>query len=70
MTYSDDSNAVRKICLHPEIKVIYNCAFLYTVSRMNKYIHPRNIYKKQPDFKELRLEYPEFRDISTVVRFA
>lgn len=36
---------------------------------MNKFIHPRNIYKKQPDFKELRLEYPEFRDVSTLVRF-
>ncbi|XP_060521193.1 U6 small nuclear RNA (adenine-(43)-N(6))-methyltransferase [Cylas formicarius] len=28
---------------------------------MNKYMHPRNIYKKPPDFQQLALGYPEFR---------
>ncbi|KAJ8977955.1 hypothetical protein NQ317_008147 [Molorchus minor] len=28
---------------------------------MNKYMHPRNIYKSPPNFKELALEFPEFR---------
>lgn len=29
---------------------------------MNKYMHPRNIYKTAPDFKELALKYPEFKN--------
>lgn len=28
---------------------------------MNQYMHPRNIYKQPPDFKQLAIEYPEFR---------
>ncbi|KAG5884627.1 hypothetical protein JTB14_023821 [Gonioctena quinquepunctata] len=28
---------------------------------VNKYMHPRNIYKSPPDFKQLALDYPEFR---------
>ncbi|KAF7278510.1 U6 small nuclear RNA (adenine-(43)-N(6))-methyltransferase [Rhynchophorus ferrugineus] len=28
---------------------------------MNKYMHPRNIYHKPPDFKELAVTYPEFK---------
>lgn len=28
---------------------------------MNRYMHPRNIYKKPPNFKELGAEYPEFK---------
>lgn len=28
---------------------------------VNKYMHPRNIYKTPPDFKKLALEFPEFR---------
>ncbi|KAK9871833.1 hypothetical protein WA026_014290 [Henosepilachna vigintioctopunctata] len=28
---------------------------------MNKYMHPRNIYIKPPNFKELAILYPEFR---------
>ncbi|KAB0792644.1 hypothetical protein PPYR_14603 [Photinus pyralis] len=28
---------------------------------MNKYMHPRNIYKKPPNFKQLAVDYPEFR---------
>lgn len=28
---------------------------------MNKYMHPRNIYKNPPDFKELALCFPEFK---------
>ncbi|XP_018573896.1 U6 small nuclear RNA (adenine-(43)-N(6))-methyltransferase [Anoplophora glabripennis] len=28
---------------------------------MNKYMHPRNIYKSPPDFKKLALDFPEFR---------
>ncbi|XP_021934839.1 methyltransferase-like protein 16 isoform X2 [Zootermopsis nevadensis] len=27
----------------------------------NKYMHPRNIYKNPPDFKQLAISYPEFR---------
>jgi len=41
---------------------------------MNKYMHPRNIYKTPPNFKELALKYPEFKkhiklDISGKVVF-
>ncbi|XP_023015508.2 U6 small nuclear RNA (adenine-(43)-N(6))-methyltransferase [Leptinotarsa decemlineata] len=28
---------------------------------VNKYMHPRNIYKSPPDFKQLALEFPDFR---------
>ncbi|KAF4526319.1 hypothetical protein B566_EDAN015472 [Ephemera danica] len=28
---------------------------------MNKFMHPRNPYKKHPNFKELAIKYPEFR---------
>ncbi|XP_044754875.1 U6 small nuclear RNA (adenine-(43)-N(6))-methyltransferase [Coccinella septempunctata] len=28
---------------------------------MNKYMHPRNIYKNPPNFKQLAIDYPEFR---------
>lgn len=28
---------------------------------VNKYMHPRNIYKIPPDFKQLALDFPEFR---------
>ncbi|XP_003394620.2 U6 small nuclear RNA (adenine-(43)-N(6))-methyltransferase [Bombus terrestris] len=33
---------------------------------LRKFMHPRNIYKKIPDFKKLVLLYPEFRDIAIV----
>lgn len=41
---------------------------------MNKFMHPRNIYKTPPNFKELALQFPEFRkhiklDISGKVTF-
>ncbi|CAB0006363.1 unnamed protein product [Nesidiocoris tenuis] len=29
---------------------------------MNRFMHPRNPYKTPPDFKQLALEYPEFRE--------
>ena len=30
---------------------------------LNKYMHPRNPYKtKKPDFKQLAIKYPEFRE--------
>ena len=30
---------------------------------LNKYMHPRNPYKtRKPDFKELAIKYPEFRE--------
>ncbi|CAH1110753.1 unnamed protein product [Psylliodes chrysocephalus] len=32
---------------------------------MNKYMHPRNIYKSPPNFKQLALDYPEFREFIT-----
>ncbi|XP_046389732.1 U6 small nuclear RNA (adenine-(43)-N(6))-methyltransferase [Ischnura elegans] len=28
---------------------------------MNKFMHPRNIYRNPPNFKELAIQYPEFR---------
>ncbi|XP_064613213.1 RNA N6-adenosine-methyltransferase mettl16-like [Liolophura sinensis] len=28
---------------------------------LNKFMHPRNIYKKPPDFKQLAVDWPEFR---------
>ncbi|RZC32523.1 Methyltransf 10 and/or MTS domain containing protein [Asbolus verrucosus] len=28
---------------------------------MNQYMHPRNIYKQPPNFKQLAIQYPEFR---------
>lgn len=36
---------------------------------LRKFMHPRNIYKKIPDFKKLVLLYPEFRDIAIVVSY-
>lgn len=41
---------------------------------MNKYMHPRNIYKTPPDFKSLALEFPDFckylkQDITGKVTF-
>ncbi|KAK1133799.1 hypothetical protein K0M31_011587 [Melipona bicolor] len=33
---------------------------------LRKFMHPRNKYKKVPDFKELALLYSEFRDIAIV----
>ncbi|XP_072389912.1 U6 small nuclear RNA (adenine-(43)-N(6))-methyltransferase [Diabrotica undecimpunctata] len=32
---------------------------------MNKYMHPRNIYKSPPNFKQLALDFPEFREFVT-----
>ncbi|KAF5282425.1 hypothetical protein FQA39_LY17540 [Lamprigera yunnana] len=32
-----------------------------TKMSLNKYMHPRNIYKKRPNFKQLAIDYPEFR---------
>ncbi|KAK5639850.1 hypothetical protein RI129_010661 [Pyrocoelia pectoralis] len=32
---------------------------------MNKYMHPRNIYKTPPNFKQLAVDYPEFRTFIT-----
>ncbi|EFA12179.1 U6 small nuclear RNA (adenine-(43)-N(6))-methyltransferase [Tribolium castaneum] len=32
---------------------------------MNQYMHPRNIYKQPPNFKQLALDYPEFRKYAT-----
>ncbi|XP_044262035.1 U6 small nuclear RNA (adenine-(43)-N(6))-methyltransferase [Tribolium madens] len=32
---------------------------------MNQYMHPRNIYKQPPNFKQLAIEYPEFRKYTT-----
>lgn len=29
---------------------------------MNRFMHPRNIYKTPPNFKQLAIEYPEFRE--------
>ncbi|CAH0552197.1 unnamed protein product [Brassicogethes aeneus] len=29
---------------------------------MNKFMHPRNIYKSPPDFKQLAVDFPEFRN--------
>ncbi|XP_046686209.1 RNA N6-adenosine-methyltransferase METTL16-like [Homalodisca vitripennis] len=28
---------------------------------LNKFMHPRNVYRKPPDFKALAIKYPEFR---------
>ncbi|XP_624889.3 U6 small nuclear RNA (adenine-(43)-N(6))-methyltransferase [Apis mellifera] len=33
---------------------------------LRKFMHPRNKYKKIPDFNELALLYPEFRDIANI----
>lgn len=32
---------------------------------MNQYMHPRNIYKQPPNFKQLAIDFPEFRKYST-----
>lgn len=34
---------------------------------MNKFMHPRNIYKTPPDFKQLAIDYEDFRSISKIV---
>ena len=36
---------------------------------LRKFMHPRNKYKKVPDFKELALLYSEFRNIAIVVSY-
>lgn len=33
----------------------------------NKYMHPRNIYRNRPNFKELAISYPEFRKFAKQV---
>ncbi|CAL1689636.1 unnamed protein product [Lasius platythorax] len=33
---------------------------------VKRYIHPRNKYKKPPDYKQLAVMYPEFREIAIV----
>lgn len=35
---------------------------------MNKFIHPRNIYKQHPNFTDLAAKYPEFREITKLVQ--
>lgn len=35
---------------------------------MNRYMHPRNIYKKPPNFAQLAEKYPEFRRLASLVR--
>lgn len=41
----------------------------YRVSTMpnNQFMHPRNIYRKPPAFKELAVNYPEFNKYASVV---
>lgn len=34
---------------------------------LNKYMHPRNIYKEPPDFAKLAKQYKDFSDIAKVV---
>lgn len=34
---------------------------------LNRYMHPRNIYRKPPDFTNLAIEFPEFLNVSSVV---
>lgn len=36
---------------------------------MNKFMHPKNMYKVPPDFTKLALEFPEFKIISKIVCF-
>ncbi|XP_034188511.2 U6 small nuclear RNA (adenine-(43)-N(6))-methyltransferase [Osmia lignaria lignaria] len=33
---------------------------------LRKFMHPRNKYKKVPDFKELALQYPEFLNVANI----
>ena len=35
----------------------------------NKYMHPRNIYRTPPNFKELAISYPDFRKYAKQVTF-
>lgn len=37
------------------------------VMAMHKYIHPRNIYRKPPDFAELAEMYPDFKAVTKLV---
>ena len=32
---------------------------------LNKWMHPRNPYKTPPNFKEMAVEYPDFRKVVT-----
>jgi hypothetical protein len=36
---------------------------------LNKFMHPRNIYKVPPDFTSLAVAFPEFLAVSSVVIF-
>lgn len=36
---------------------------------VNRFMHPRNIYKTPPDFNQLAIDYEEFRRISKMVCF-
>lgn len=37
---------------------------------VKRYIHPRNKYKRPPDYKQLAVMYPEFREIAIMVRYS
>lgn len=34
---------------------------------LNKYMHPKNIYRTPPDFKDLAIKYSEFREYANQV---
>lgn len=36
---------------------------------LRKFMHKRNKYKEEPNFKQLAILYPEFREIATNVSF-
>lgn len=37
---------------------------------MNRFMHRRNIYKTPPDFKQLAIEFDDFRKVSKMVSFS
>lgn len=36
---------------------------------LNKFMHPRNLYRTPPNFKELAINFPEFRQFAKQVKY-
>lgn len=62
ISYTDISTPTwyRNRNIHIKVVVRINKHFTKIMS-LNKFMHPRNIYRRPPDFKILAIKYPEFR---------
>lgn len=50
------------------VQISYHIQLLvHLTMTYNQYMHPRNIYRQPPDFKQLAIEFEQFRRISKMV---